>query len=212
MPSAHRGWEPFSPCSFTSKIARTGAWHPSSHSQAFSSHGLHLRIQGTPQAPFQPCREQLGLVSPGKDGLGDAGRRDHPLLGGTCPSLRVGGWVGCGPAPFFFFSACLFSALARMSVLLLVCLFQASVMWRFIHFQLRRWREYWHEQSSRKRAAAATAGAKQQAKPLKRDSGEHRWAPGVAPCGAVSLVPASLAERGAMSQGSRGAAPRGCEV
>lgn len=79
---------------------------------------------------------------------------------------------------FFFFSACLFSALARMSVLLLVCLFQASVMWRFIHFQLRRWREYWHEQSSRKRAAAATAGAKQQAKPLKRDSGEHRRAPG----------------------------------
>lgn len=77
---------------------------------------------------------------------------------------------------FFFFSACLFSALARMSVLLLVCLFQASVMWRFIHFQLRRWREYWHEQSSRKRAAAA--GAKQQAKPLKRDSGEHRRAPG----------------------------------
>lgn len=57
-----------------------------------------------------------------------------------------------------------------MSVLLLVCLFQASVMWRFIHFQLRRWREYWHEQSSRKRAAAC---AKQPAKPLKRDSGEQ---------------------------------------
>ncbi|XP_032041190.1 translocating chain-associated membrane protein 2 [Aythya fuligula] len=69
----------------------------------------------------------------------------------------------------FLFNNILF----RMSVLLLVCLFQASVMWRFIHFQLRRWREYWHEQSSRKRAAAATAGAKQQAKPLKRDSGYH---------------------------------------
>uniref|UniRef100_A0A8C5TK99 Translocation associated membrane protein 2 n=1 Tax=Malurus cyaneus samueli TaxID=2593467 RepID=A0A8C5TK99_9PASS len=70
------------------------------------------------------------------------------------------------------FFTCLFSAPGRMSVLLLVCLFQASVMWRFIHFQLRRWREYWNEQSSRKRAAAAAAGTKQQTKPLKRDSGE----------------------------------------
>jgi len=81
----------------------------------------------------------------------------------------VEGWAGGGLAPLF--SACLFSTPTRMSVLLLVCLFQASVMWRFIHFQLRRWREYWNEQSSRKRAAA---GAKQQAKPLKRDSGECR--------------------------------------
>ncbi|NXI19533.1 TRAM2 protein, partial [Irena cyanogastra] len=69
----------------------------------------------------------------------------------------------------FLFNNILF----RMSVLLLVCLFQASVMWRFIHFQLRRWREYWNEQSSRKRAAAATAGTKQQTKLLKRDSGYH---------------------------------------
>uniref|UniRef100_A0A8C4K1R5 Translocation associated membrane protein 2 n=1 Tax=Dromaius novaehollandiae TaxID=8790 RepID=A0A8C4K1R5_DRONO len=67
----------------------------------------------------------------------------------------------------------LFSAPARMSVLLLVCLFQASMMWHFIHFQLRRWREYWNEQSTRKRAAAAAVSAKQQAKPLKRDSGYH---------------------------------------
>lgn len=91
----------------------------------------------------------------------------HP--GGPWPPapVWVEGWAGGGLAPLF--SACLFSAPTRMSVLLLVCLFQASVMWRFIHFQLRRWREYWNEQSSRKRAAA---GAKQQAKPLKRDSGE----------------------------------------
>ncbi|KAI1241323.1 Translocating chain-associated membrane protein 2, partial [Lamprotornis superbus] len=68
-----------------------------------------------------------------------------------------------------FFSFLFNNILFRMSVLLLVCLFQASVMWRFIHFQLRRWREYWHEQSSRKRAAAA-AGTKQQTKLLKRDS------------------------------------------
>ncbi|NXO16398.1 TRAM2 protein, partial [Oriolus oriolus] len=71
-----------------------------------------------------------------------------------------------------FFSFLFNNILFRMSVLLLVCLFQASVMWRFIHFQLRRWREYWHEQSSRKRAAAA-AGTKQQTKLLKRDSGYH---------------------------------------
>uniref|UniRef100_A0A8C9UGH0 Translocating chain-associated membrane protein n=1 Tax=Serinus canaria TaxID=9135 RepID=A0A8C9UGH0_SERCA len=72
-----------------------------------------------------------------------------------------------------FFSFLFNNILFRMSVLLLVCLFQASVMWRFIHFQLRRWREYWNEQSSRKRAAAATAGTRQQTKLLKRDSGYH---------------------------------------
>lgn len=113
-----------------------------------------------------------------------------------------------------------------MSVLLLVCLFQASVMWRFIHFQLRRWREYWNEQSSRKRAAAAAAGAKQQAKPLKRDSGEHGRALGwhrvhlfgicdlaaAARGGDAAVLP--LAERGVMSQGPPrgsvcGSAPRG---
>ncbi|NXE55721.1 TRAM2 protein, partial [Casuarius casuarius] len=72
-----------------------------------------------------------------------------------------------------FFSFLFNNILFRMSVLLLVCLFQASMMWRFIHFQLRRWREYWNEQSTRKRAAAAAVSAKQQAKPLKRDSGYH---------------------------------------
>ncbi|XP_030051434.1 translocating chain-associated membrane protein 2 isoform X2 [Microcaecilia unicolor] len=65
----------------------------------------------------------------------------------------------------------------RMCVLLLLCLAQAWVMWRFIHFQLRRWREYWNEQSARKRAAATstttTAMTKQQAKPTKRESGYH---------------------------------------
>ncbi|XP_029451983.1 translocating chain-associated membrane protein 2 isoform X1 [Rhinatrema bivittatum] len=62
----------------------------------------------------------------------------------------------------------------RMCVLLLLCLSQAWVMWRFIHFQLRRWREYWNEQ---RRAAAANAATttvtKQQAKPTKRESGYH---------------------------------------
>uniref|UniRef100_A0A8C0VLU9 Translocation associated membrane protein 2 n=1 Tax=Cyanistes caeruleus TaxID=156563 RepID=A0A8C0VLU9_CYACU len=82
-----------------------------------------------------------------------------------------------------FFSFLFNNILFRMSVLLLVCLFQASVMWRFIHFQLRRWREYWNEQSSRKRAAAP-AGTKQQTKLLKRDSGEC-WKGGWH-CGGVS--------------------------
>ncbi|XP_014455116.1 translocating chain-associated membrane protein 2 isoform X1 [Alligator mississippiensis] len=63
--------------------------------------------------------------------------------------------------------------LLRMGVLLVVCLFQTWMMWRFIHFQLRRWREYWNEQSARKRAAASATIAKQQSKPLKRESGYH---------------------------------------
>nr|XP_033795616.1 translocating chain-associated membrane protein 2 isoform X2 [Geotrypetes seraphini] len=65
----------------------------------------------------------------------------------------------------------------RMFVLLLLCLSQAWVMWRFIHFQLRRWREYWNEQSARRRAAATTttttAMTKQQTKPTKKESGYH---------------------------------------
>uniref|UniRef100_A0A670HUK8 Translocation associated membrane protein 2 n=1 Tax=Podarcis muralis TaxID=64176 RepID=A0A670HUK8_PODMU len=65
--------------------------------------------------------------------------------------------------------------LFRMCVLLLVCFSQAWMMWRFIHFQLRRWREYWNEQSARKKAAAAAAAThgKQQLKTIKRESGYH---------------------------------------
>lgn len=63
------------------------------------------------------------------------------------------------------------SLLFRMFVLLLVCLFQALMMWHFIRFQLRRWREYWNEQSARQRAAAALP--KQQSKPIKRETGYH---------------------------------------
>ncbi|XP_067401074.1 translocating chain-associated membrane protein 2 [Emydura macquarii macquarii] len=58
----------------------------------------------------------------------------------------------------------------RLCVLFLVCFSQAWMMWRFIRFQLRRWREYWNEQSARQRAAALT---KQQSKPIKRESGYH---------------------------------------
>lgn len=104
-------------------------------------------------------------------GSGVAERRDGGLEG-TASATR-GGTCGAGGGLCAVFSGCLFSAPGRMSVLLLVCLFQASVMWRFIHFQLRRWREHWHEQSSRRRAPATAAATKQQSKPLKRDSGEQ---------------------------------------
>ncbi|XP_028906641.1 translocating chain-associated membrane protein 2 [Ornithorhynchus anatinus] len=63
--------------------------------------------------------------------------------------------------------------LFRLCVLLLVCLSQAWMMWRFIHSQLRRWREYWNEQSARKKAAAPTVPPRQQAKFLRREAGYH---------------------------------------
>uniref|UniRef100_A0A8C5MNP3 Translocating chain-associated membrane protein n=1 Tax=Leptobrachium leishanense TaxID=445787 RepID=A0A8C5MNP3_9ANUR len=59
--------------------------------------------------------------------------------------------------------------LFRMVVLLMMCVSQTWMMWRFIHFQLRRWRE---EQAMKKRAALA-ATTKQQTKVLKRESGFH---------------------------------------
>lgn len=54
-----------------------------------------------------------------------------------------------------------------MTVLLLVCLTQSWLLWKFIRFQLRRWREFRHEQAVRKKAAT-----KQFLRPLKRDSRE----------------------------------------
>ncbi|XP_063298103.1 translocating chain-associated membrane protein 2 [Pelobates fuscus] len=59
--------------------------------------------------------------------------------------------------------------LFRMFVLLLMCISQTWMMWRFIHFQLRRWRE---EQATKKKAAVAVT-AKPQPKVLKRESGFH---------------------------------------
>ena len=52
-------------------------------------------------------------------------------------------------------------------------------MWRFIHSQLRHWREYWSEQSAKRRVPAAPRLA---ARLTKRESGEcgsawGRWAP-----------------------------------
>ncbi|XP_036398525.1 translocating chain-associated membrane protein 2-like [Megalops cyprinoides] len=58
--------------------------------------------------------------------------------------------------------------LLRLAVLLMVCLTQAWLLWKFICFQLRRWREFRREQAARKRAAV-----KQPVRTLKRDSGHH---------------------------------------
>lgn len=58
-----------------------------------------------------------------------------------------------------------------MTVLLLVCFTQSWLLWKFIRFQLRRWRESRLEQALRKKAAA-----KQPLRPLKRDSSEYRRA------------------------------------
>ncbi|KAG7461093.1 translocating chain-associated membrane protein 2-like [Megalops cyprinoides] len=60
------------------------------------------------------------------------------------------------------------TVLMRMTVLLMVCLTQAWLLWKFIRFQLRRWREFRQEQAARKRVAA-----KQLSRTVKRDNGAH---------------------------------------
>ncbi|TKC38450.1 hypothetical protein EI555_002552 [Monodon monoceros] len=58
--------------------------------------------------------------------------------------------------------------LCRLCMLLLVCAAQAWLMWRFIHSQLRHWREHWSEQSAKRRVPAAPRLA---ARLIKRESG-----------------------------------------
>ncbi|XP_067608817.1 translocating chain-associated membrane protein 2 isoform X2 [Pseudorca crassidens] len=60
--------------------------------------------------------------------------------------------------------------LCRLCMLLLVCAAQAWLMWRFIHSQLRHWREHWSEQSAKRRVPAAPRLA---ARLIKRESGYH---------------------------------------
>uniref|UniRef100_A0A8D2BME7 Translocation associated membrane protein 2 n=1 Tax=Sus scrofa TaxID=9823 RepID=A0A8D2BME7_PIG len=60
--------------------------------------------------------------------------------------------------------------LCRLCVLLLVCAAQAWLMWRFIHSQLRHWREYWSEQNAKRRVPTAPRLA---ARLIKRESGYH---------------------------------------
>lgn len=56
----------------------------------------------------------------------------------------------------------------RLCMLLLLCTAQAWLMWRFIHSQLRHWREYWNEQSAKRRVPAAP---RLPTRLLKRESG-----------------------------------------
>ncbi|XP_019514275.1 PREDICTED: translocating chain-associated membrane protein 2 [Hipposideros armiger] len=58
----------------------------------------------------------------------------------------------------------------RLCMLLLVCAAQAWLMWRFIHSQLRHWREYWNEQSAKRRVPPAP---RLPARLIKRESGYH---------------------------------------
>lgn len=60
------------------------------------------------------------------------------------------------------------TVLIRMIVLLLVCFTQSWLLWKFIRFQLRRWREFRLEQAVRKKTAT-----KQPLRALKRDSLGH---------------------------------------
>ncbi|XP_006991763.1 translocating chain-associated membrane protein 2 isoform X2 [Peromyscus maniculatus bairdii] len=59
----------------------------------------------------------------------------------------------------------------RLGMLLLVCVVQAWLMWRFIHSQLRHWREYWKEQNAKRRLPAAAP--RLPARPIKREPGYH---------------------------------------
>lgn len=74
----------------------------------------------------------------------------------------------------------LFSLLLRTTVLLVVCLTQSWLLWKFIRFQLRRWREFRHEQATRKKAT------KQALRPLKRDSSKFRGLTALRPTGGKS--------------------------
>ncbi|XP_043918319.1 translocating chain-associated membrane protein 2 [Protopterus annectens] len=57
----------------------------------------------------------------------------------------------------------------RMCILLVVCATQVWMMWRFIHSQLRRWRENHLEQNMRKRITLS----KQQPKMVKKEPGQE---------------------------------------
>ncbi|XP_023567656.1 translocating chain-associated membrane protein 2 isoform X1 [Octodon degus] len=62
------------------------------------------------------------------------------------------------------------SLLCRLLVLLLLCTAQAWLMWRFIHSQLRHWRERWTEQSAKRRLPATP---RLPARLTKRETGYH---------------------------------------
>ncbi|XP_067833805.1 translocating chain-associated membrane protein 2-like [Heptranchias perlo] len=58
----------------------------------------------------------------------------------------------------------------RLCILATVCLTQVWMMWRFINFQLRRWREYRAEQWGRRKISAVTAA---RGRIVRREQGHH---------------------------------------
>ena len=61
------------------------------------------------------------------------------------------------------------STLRRLGMLLLVCVAQAWLMWRFIHSQLRHWRGGWEEERGKRRGSAVPPPPPQ---PPQRKTGE----------------------------------------
>uniref|UniRef100_A0A8C2QXP7 TLC domain-containing protein n=1 Tax=Capra hircus TaxID=9925 RepID=A0A8C2QXP7_CAPHI len=100
---------------------------------------------------------------------GQEGRRDATPLLPSQPSLLPGPRPSvCRPGPSVKSPPPAHAS--WLCVLLLVCAAQAWLMWRFIHSQLRHWREYWSEQSAKRRVPAAPRLA---ARLIKRESGYH---------------------------------------
>ncbi|XP_048392530.1 translocating chain-associated membrane protein 2 isoform X2 [Stegostoma tigrinum] len=58
----------------------------------------------------------------------------------------------------------------RLCILVTVCSTQAWMMWRFINFQLRRWREFQAEQASRRKIVGAMA---MRGRVVRRELGHH---------------------------------------
>lgn len=60
----------------------------------------------------------------------------------------------------------LFFFIRRITVLAAICLTQAFMMWKFINFQLRRWREHSQAQTLKKKQAPSKSRSK-------KDKGEQ---------------------------------------
>ncbi|XP_078063473.1 translocating chain-associated membrane protein 2-like [Mustelus asterias] len=58
----------------------------------------------------------------------------------------------------------------RLCILATVCITQAWMMWRFINFQLRRWREFRAEQASRRKITGVMAT---RGRVIRREPGHH---------------------------------------
>lgn len=65
-----------------------------------------------------------------------------------------------------YFKMLLFFFIRRITVLAAICLTQAFMMWKFINFQLRRWREHSQAQTLKKKQAPSKSRSK-------KDKGEQ---------------------------------------